>query len=78
MLKAGVVLEEGQQCGELGSLGRSAGGGQGVSPLTNTGGVRNARMAVNGFQTMCTCILLDDLTGRHALAQPRSPKTSRL
>ena len=63
MLKAGVALEEGQNVQELDSLGRSAGRRQGACLNKYTGGTK-ARMAVYDFETMYTCIPLDDVTER--------------
>ena len=64
MLKAGVELEEGQQCGSWIVWD----GAQIVDKVRHlnkyTGGTK-AWMAVYDFKTMYTCIPLDDLTDRH-------------
>ena len=64
MLKAGVVLEEVQQCGSWIVCDRV----QVVDKVNKYTGGKKARMAVYDFKTMYTRIPLDDLTDRmHSL-----------
>ena len=63
MLKAGVALEEGQQCGSW-IVWDGVQVVDKVHRLNKYTGGTKARMAVYDFKTMYTCIPLDDLTDR--------------